>query len=122
MGKLGHNTSSAHDTMNAMIIKLGIQTLHKPLVHIINLSIGQGKFACQMESWKVTTTAQGKRSKCPRSNIIETHLSTTNSRKTGRESHPTTSHGIHVKLRATKPKSSQLQKSALNCNCYAADK
>ena len=50
IGKIKNSTSFAHDKLDAMMIKHGIQYLHAPLVHVINLSIRMEKF---VNRWKV---------------------------------------------------------------------
>ena len=60
VGKLRNNTSSTHNNMDTIIIKHGIQILHKPIAHIVNLSIKNCKFAARWKVGKLLPLHKGK--------------------------------------------------------------
>ena len=60
INKLGYNTSSAHDNIDAMAIKHGANILSGPLTHTINLSISQSKFPAKWKIGKLLPLHKGK--------------------------------------------------------------
>ena len=57
---MGNNTSSAHDKMNALAIKLGVDILHRPIAHTINLSIKHSVFPPRWKIGKILPLHKGK--------------------------------------------------------------
>ena len=60
INKLGYNTSSAHDNIDAMAIKHGASILSGPMTHAINLSISQSKFPAKWKIGKLLPLHKGK--------------------------------------------------------------
>ena len=58
--KLGNNTSTAHDNLDDMMIKLGVKSLHGPIKHLINLSIRDSTFAAQWKIGQIRPLHKGK--------------------------------------------------------------
>ena len=57
---LGNNTSTAHDNLDAMMIKLGVKFLHRPIRQIINLSIANSSFAARWKIGQILPLYKGK--------------------------------------------------------------
>ena len=60
INKLGYNTSTANDNLDAMAIKHGASILHGPIWHIVNLSIQSGKFATKWKIGRLLPLHKGK--------------------------------------------------------------
>ena len=60
IAKMNNSTSFAHDKLDSMMLKHGIQHLHAPIVHIINLSIRSEKFASRWKIGKILPLHKGK--------------------------------------------------------------
>ena len=60
VGKMGNTSSSANDRLDALMIKNGIQYLHEPLLHVINLSISTNTFASRWKIGKLLPLHKGK--------------------------------------------------------------
>ena len=50
IGKMGNSQSLAHDNLDSMMIKHGAEVLHKPITHLINLTIRKSKIPIR---WKI---------------------------------------------------------------------
>ena len=60
INKLGNSTSTANDNLDAMSIKHGAAILHRPIMHVINLSITTQKFASRWKIGKLLPLHKGK--------------------------------------------------------------
>ena len=60
INKLGYSSSTAHDRLDAMAVKHGASILHGPITHVINLSIGQSKFAAHWKIGRLLPLHKGK--------------------------------------------------------------
>ena len=58
--KLGNNTSTAHDNLDALMVKLGVQYLHAPIKHIINMSISKSTFVSRWKVGQILPLHKGK--------------------------------------------------------------